>query len=179
MNINTGIPIEIFLAILPLIIGLIMMVISLIALTKKFEDQYDGKTKEIAIVYDDKFEREINRYIEKKKSAEDYEIQQEELNDRRENIMIYASEYYNWMGKSTEIKGLLRNTAMYFLGGGILSPFACALYVYVNVDLAAILGIFVILLFAKAIMNFISYIRQEGYIDEKYSKYELRRIKDW
>lgn len=179
MNINTGIPIEAFLAIFSLFFGLIMMVIALITLTKKFEDQYDRKTKDIAIVYADKFEREIERYIKKRGVVEDYEILQEELNDRRENIMIYASEYYDWMEKSTEIKGLLRNTALYFLGGGLLSPLACTLYVYANADLGTILTIFIMLLFAKAIMNLISYIQQEGDIDEKYSEYELGRIKNW
>lgn len=177
---NTEISIDVFLAIFSMIFGLIMMIIALINLTKKFEDQYDKKTKDIAIVYDDKFEREIERYIEKKKSAgeHEYEILQEELNDCKERIMIYAAEYYDWMEQSKNVKKLLRDTALYFLGGGLLGFFASVLRIYAPEFFTFVL-VLGVLAFVKAFINIIYYMREESKIDDKYTEYELRRIKDW
>jgi len=179
MSTNISISIETLLAIIPLIFGLIMMVVTFINLTKKFEDQYDRKTKDIAIVYDDKFQREITTYIEKKDAGGDYEILQEDLNDCKENIMIYASEYYDWMEKPKEIKKLLRKTAIYFLVGSLLSPLAYVVFEYINASLGFIFAFFVICIFLNAFMNIVEYIQEENSIDEKYSEYELGRIKDW
>lgn len=179
MSTNSGIPGQVFITLISLIFGLIMMIIALSNLTKKFEDQYDKKTKDIAIVYNDKFEKEVTRYIEKKDAVGDYEKLQEELNDYKENIMLYAAEYYDWMGKSKDIKEILRESALFFLLGGLLSLPAYALYEYIDVSLGCFLASFVILFYGFAVWNVIRYIKEEGYIDEKYSEYELRRIKDW
>lgn len=169
---------EIFLSLIPLLFGAFMIVVNLVTLTKKFEDQYDKKTKEIAIVYDDKFQKEIEIYIKKKNTTKDYEILQEELNYCKEKIMKYANEYYEWMEKSKETKKLLRKTALYFLLGGILGFIATIIYLYA-IELFPFILMFDILIFALGFGGLVDYIRIEGYIDEKYNEYELGRIKEW